>query len=197
MRINPYFEVNGNRFEIKQTRWLIAEYHKLQDQNETSNADKASAMKAQNLANEVRKFAEKERDCWLKLCDEPTEENQRIYLMFKGMSDKAIEEYNNFVSNNDIITTARDQGVDILEKVVVKGLAEQYFGFNENLAKQTWEMFCETLSSQDLVDEWLVGMAQCLFGEEDEVEDNSFLAQMRKKNEERENNRKNGLRKKR
>ena len=117
--------------------------------------------------------------------------------MFKGMSDKAIEEYNNFVSNNDIITTARDQGVDILEKVAIKGLAEQYFGFNENLAKQTWEMFCETLSSQDLIDEWLVGMAQCLFGEEDEVEDNSFLAQMRKKNEERENNRKNGLRKKR
>ena len=115
--------------------------------------------------------------------------------MFKGMSDKAIDAYNTFVSKNNTVEIASKHSIDILEKIAIKALAEQYFNMNENLAKQTWETFVDEQESHDIVIEWLSAMAECLFAEEDEVEDNSFLSQMRKKKAEMEQNRKNAIKK--
>lgn len=197
-RINPYFELkDGNRYELKRTRWLIAEHRRLTEENPLPEEDKANAIKVSNLVADVKKFAEKESEMWEKLCDEPTEENQRIYLMFKGMSDKAIADYNAFVSTNNTLQTATEHSIKILEKVAILGLAEQYFNGNTNLAKQTWEMFVDEKDSQDKVAKWLNAMAECLFVEEEEEENDSFLAQKRKADMERENNRKNAFRKKR
>ena len=197
MRITPYFELNGNRYEFKRTRWLIAEYNRLNEENPLSDEDKANAIKASNLVADVKKFAEKEKECWEKLCEEPTEENQRVYLMFKGMSDKAIADYNAFVSTNNTLQTATKHSIDILEIVAIKALAEQYYNGNEALAKQTWELYVDEIEDHNKVAEWLNAMAECLFGEEDNEEDTGFLAQKRKADMERENNRKNALRKKR
>ena len=194
-RINPYFELNGNRYEIKRTRWLIAEYRRLNEENPLSDTDKANAIKASNLVADVKKFAEKERECWENLCENPTEDNQRIYLMFKGMSDKAIADYNEFVSTNNTLQTATEHSISILKMIVIKALAEQYFGMNEALATQTWVGFAETIGETKEA-EWLNAMAECLFVEEEE-EDTGFLAQKRKMDEERANNLKSAFRKKR
>jgi hypothetical protein len=196
-RINPYFELGGNRYEIKRTRWLIAEYRRLNEENPISDADKANAIKASNLIADVKRYSEKEKECWDALCENPTEENQRVYFIFKNMNDNAIALYNEFVATNNTLQNATKHNVDILEKIAIKGLAEQYFGRNENLAKQTWESFVDTIENHNTVAEWLNAMGQCLFVEEDEVDDGDFLSQMRKKNREAEDNRKNGLRKKR
>lgn len=194
-RINPYFELNGNRFEIKRTRWIIAEYRRLNEENPLSDTDKANAIKASNLVADVKKFAEKEKECWDKLCENPTEDNQRIYFMFKGMSDKAIADYNEFVSTNNTLQTATEHSISILKMIVIKALAEQYFGMNEALAKQTWEAYVETIDEPKEA-EWLNAMAECLFTDEEE-EDTGFLAQKRKMDEERANNLKSAIRKKR
>ena len=196
-KINPYFELNGDRYELKRTRWIIAEYRRMNEENPLSKEDKANAVKASNLVADVKKFAEKAEEYWEKLCEEPTEENQRIYLMFKTMSDKAVADYNEFVAHNDTLTTATKHNIDILERVAIKGLAEQYFNMNESLAKQTWEKFVDTVESHDIVAKWLYAMADCLFAEDDEEEENDFLSQKRRMDAERENNRKNALRKKR
>lgn len=197
MRITPYFELNGNRYEFKRTRYLIAEYRRLNEESPLSDEDRANAIKASNLVADAKKFAEKEKECWEKLCDEPTEENQRIYLMFKGMSDKAIADYNAFVTTNNTLQTATKQSIDILEKVAIKALEEQHFNGNSYLAKQTWEQFVDTIDDHNKVAEWLEAMAECLFGEDDTEEDTGFLAQKKKADMERENNRKSAIRKKR
>lgn len=196
MRITPYFELkNGNRYEFKKTRWLIAEHQRLNEESNISAEDKENAVKANNLVADAKKFSDKANECWEKLCAEPTEENQRIYFMFKNMSDKAIEDYNAFVAQNNTVAIASKHTYDILERIAIKALAEQYFSMNENIAKQTWEMFVDEQESHDVVIEWLSAMAECLFGEEDEVEDNSFLSQMRKKKAEQAENRKNAIKK--
>lgn len=197
MRITPYFELNGNRYEFKRTRWIIAEYRRLNEENPLPEEDRANAIKASNLVADVKKFAEKEKECWDKLCEDPTDENQRIYLMFKGMSDKAIADYNAFVSTNNTLQTATKHSIDILEKVAIKALAEQYYSGNEHLAKQTWEMFVEETDDHNKVAEWLNAMAECLFGDNDNEENTGFLSEKRKADMERENNRKSALRKKR
>ena len=198
MRINPFFELkDGNRYEIKRTRWLIAEYRRLNEESPLSDTDRANAIKASNLVADVKKFAEKENECWEKLCEEPTEENQRIYLMFKAMSDKAIADYNAFVTTNNTLQTATKHSIDILEMVAIKALAEQHFNNNMSLAKDTWEMFVDSVDDHEKVAQWLNAMAECLFGEDDDEEDTGFLAQKRKVDEEKANNRKSALRKKR
>jgi hypothetical protein len=196
MRITPYFELkNGNRYEFKKTRWLVAEHQRLNEELDISAEDKENAVKANNLVADAKKFSDKANECWEKLCAEPTEENQRIYFMFKNMSDKAVEDYNAFVAQNNTVAIASKHTYDILERIAIKALAEQYFSMNENIAKQTWEMFVDEQESHDVVIEWLSAMAECLFGEEDEVEDNSFLSQMRKKKAEQAENRRNAIKK--
>jgi hypothetical protein len=198
MRINPYFELDGNRYEIKRTRWLITEYKKLGEEMPLSAEDKANAITANNLVADAKKFADKANELWDKLCENPTPENKATYFMFKEMSDEAIAKYNEFIAKNDAVNISFKHSIDILEQTIIKGLAEQYFGFNENLAKQTWEMFVETQESHDDVAEWLMAAADSLFGEDDNEEDkDDFLSKKRKANMERENNRQNALRKKR
>ena len=197
MKLTPYFELNGNRYEFKRTRWLIAEYKRLGEESPLSADDKANAIKANNLVADAKQLAEKVKELWEKLCENPTPENRATYLMFKEMSDEAIEKYNDFITKNDAVNTSFKHSIDILEKVAIKALAEQYFGMNENLAKQTWEMYVDTLDDHDKVAEWLMAMADCLFNEDNDEEDTGFLAQKRKADMERENNRKSALRRKR
>jgi hypothetical protein len=197
-RINPYFELDGNHYEIKRTRWLINEYKKLGEENPLSAEDKANAITVNNLVADAKKFADKANEMWEKLCENPTPENKAHYLMFKEMSDDAIAKYNDFISKNNAVNNSFKYTIDILEKTIIKGLEEQYFNGNSNLAKQAWEMFVDSKESHDEVAEWLMAAADSLFGEEDNEEDkDDFLSKKRKADMERENNRKNALRKKR
>lgn len=195
--ITPFFEVSGNRYEIKKTRYLVAEYDKLRKEAPASAEDKENLSIAGNLVSDVRKFAEKEQEWWDIFCETPNEENKSTYLMFKELSDNAIKRYNEFVAQNNTLEDSYQRTVNILEKLAIKALAEQYFGFNEVAAKQTWEQFVDQAESHDYVANWLNAMAECLFAEDEEEEDNGFLAQKRKMDKERENARKSAVRKKR
>ena len=196
MKLTPYFDVDGTRYEIKKTRWLIAEYDRLNKENPATDEDKANALTAGNLISDVRRYAEQEKVRWGIFCKEPTEENEKAYLRFKALSDKAVADYNAFSLSNDVVEKAYNRNVDILERIAIKAIAEQYYDFNESIAKKTWDAFASKMNNNSELVEWLKAMAECLF-EEDEEENNDFLSQMRRKNEERENNRKNGIRKKR
>jgi hypothetical protein len=197
MKLTPYFELNGNRYEFKTTRWLIAEYERLGKEMEVSAEDKTNALTANNLMADAKRFAEKEKEMWEKLCENPTPENRATYSMFKEMSDEAIAKYNEFIAKTDTINSSFKRSIDILEKIAIKALAEQYFGFNEAIAKQTWEQFVDTMDDHNKVGEWLMAFGDCLFNNDEDEEDTGFLAQKRKADMERENNRKNALRKKR
>ena len=61
MKLTPYFELNGNRYEFKTTRWLIAEYEKLGKEMEVSAEDKTNALTANNLMADAKRFAEKRK----------------------------------------------------------------------------------------------------------------------------------------
>ena len=197
MKLLPYFELNGNRYEFKRTRWLIAEYEKLGREMALSPEDKADAMKANNLMADAKRFAEKESEMWERLCENPTPENRATYSMFKEMSDEAIAKYNEFIAKNDTVNTSFKRSIDILEKIAIKALAEQNLSFNEAAAKQTWEQFVDTMDDHNKIGEWLIAFGDCLFVDDDNEEDTGFLAQKRKMDEEKANNRKSALRKKR
>lgn len=180
-KITPFFTLDGVKYEIKKTRWLVAEYNRLNEESPLTDEDRADAIKASNLVADAQKFAEKEKEWWDKLCVEPTEENRNTYFMFKKMSDDAVSAYNEFVVTHNALQDASRHNINVLEQIAIKGIAEQYFHMNEAEATKIWEAFVDSQENHNIVGEWLTAMAQCLFMEEDEKEEgNDFLSQMRR-----------------
>jgi hypothetical protein len=135
MKITPFFEVNGKRYEIKKTRWLIAEHKRLAEESAISKEDKANAIKAQNLVSDAQKYTEKANEMWEELCENPTAENENRYFLFKRMADKAINDYNDFIAVTDSVENIAKNNIDILEIVAIKGISEQYFDLDEEKEK--------------------------------------------------------------
>lgn len=195
--ITPFFELNGQRYEIKKTRYLIAEYDKLSKENELSNEDKANAIKAQSLIEDVKKYANKTLELEEKYFETFDDEDERKYLKVKALYDKALATLAEFESETNSTSKLQKAGIDLLEKIAIKGLAEQYFELNEAKGTEVWEAFANTLESHEQIQEWLTYMADCLFNEEDEKEEtNSFLSQMRQRDREKSENRKKLINKK-
>lgn len=184
-KIIPYFEVNGQRYEIKRTRYLLAEYDKLGEQTDLSNEDKVNAVKTQNIIADIRKYAEREQELWEKFCETADDEDERKYLKFKELREKATREYADF---NDSATKLQKAGLDILENIVIKGIAEQYH-MDEASAEKIWCAYVDKVGKNKAA-EWLGYMSEALFNNDEEEEDNSFLSQMRKRAEQKATRRK-------
>lgn len=191
--IVPFFEVNGKRYEIKKTRWLLAEYDKLHEQSNLSNEDKENAIKMQSLVNDVQRYAEKVQELWETYTTTFDDVDEKKYLKVKALYDNALEALAHFELETNSGNTIQKAGIDALEKIAIKGLAEQYFNMDESKAKEIWVSYVEKIGNNKAI-EWLNAMSQCLFSEEEDVEENSFLAQMRKNAQEKANSRKAGLR---
>lgn len=192
-KIIPFFELNGQRYEIKPTRWLIAEYDKLGEESQLSNEDKANAIKAQSLIGDIRKYAEKTKELEEKFFETFDDNDERNYLKVKSLYERALDELTKLEVESGSTTKLQKAGIDLLEKIAIKGLAEQYFNFDEVKAQKVWENYVDTLANREIVVEWLTSMSECLFRSEEELEDNSFLSQMRKRAEQQAINRKNGI----
>lgn len=190
MNMTPYFEVNGQKFEIKKTRWLIAEYDKLQKESDLSAEDKENAVKAQGLLGDIQRYAEKTQELWEIFTETYDDEDERRYKKAKSLYDSAISELAKLEAETGSTMRLQKKGIDILEKIAIKGLAEQHFNMDESKAEVVWENFVEKIGNDQTV-EWLNYMAECLFNEEKEEDD--FLSQMRKKAQEKADNRNKGL----
>lgn len=191
----PNFKLNGQKYEIKPTRWLIAEYDKLGDETELSNEDKANSIKIQALSGDVNRYGEKVKELEEKYFETFDEEDERKYLKIKELYDKKLEELAKIEVESGSTKRLQKAGIDLLEKIAIKGLAEQYFNFDEVEAQKVWESYVDTLPNHEIVIEWLTSMSECLFRNEEELEENDFLSQMRARKEQQALKRKNGIKK--
>ena len=183
--ITPFFELDGTRYEIKRTRYLIAEYDKISEENDVSNEDKQNALKARSLLEDIQKYEKKKRELEEIFFDTLDDEDERKYLKVKALYDNAMNEFTALEIENNSISRLQKNVIDVLEKIAIKGLAEQHFHMNMDEATKLWERFVDSMDSHAKVGEWLTAMSDCLFADESEEEDNSFLAQKRKADEEK------------
>ena len=181
MKINPYFEVNGKKYEIIRTRFLESEYEKITQQSQLSVEQEslfADYIKLESEYNEIMgKFRDAKEDFFENVTDKDKKE---IYLAFKELSDEKYQEMKNFeiknpeFSINDIQNKAYENGV----KLLYVALQEQY-GLSEEQARFVWEDFVDHLGKKTSV-EWVMMMVQTLF-ERDEEDENPFLKQAKAK----------------
>ena len=160
------------------------------------NEDKANAIKGQTLSGGIQRYAEKVKELEEKYFETFDNEDERKYLKIKALYESKLDELTKLEVESGSTTKLQKAGIDLLEKIAIKGLAEQYFNFDEVKAQKVWENYVDTMPNHEVVIEWLSYMSECLFRNEEELEENSFLSQMRKKAEQQAINRKNGIKKK-
>lgn len=188
-KLLPFLEVNGQKHEIKPTRYLLVEYNKIGDEAGLSDKDKTNAIKAKSLLEDIQRYAEKVQELWERFTETYDDEDERRYLKAKSLHEKAVAEFTEFEVATESTTKLQKASVDALEKIAIKGLAEQHFGMDESKATAVWCQFVDELGKNNVV-EWLTAMAECLFSEEEKENDNSFLSQMRKSREMKQNRKK-------
>lgn len=204
MKLIPFFYLNKVRYEIKPTRYLALQYEKISEENSLSNDDKVNALKLQNMAVQVRELAEQLKALKEEYyADMTNKEAKAQYRACKEEYNEMFEELARFEAESGGLVKVQKAGIDALEQIAILGLAEQYYGYGKDeiyrredyeKGKEIWESFVDTIGI-DKASEWLVAMSENLFGEDEEEEENPFLAQVKAKRAERAENQKKGLKK--
>lgn len=192
MKLTPYFEIDKKRYEIKRTRYLMVQYEKIGENSGMSDEDKVNAVKLQNMATQVRELAERLRELKEKYYADMTDQKAKAqYKACKEEYTEAFEELARFEVASGGSAKLQKATIDTLERIAIIGLAEQHFSNDIDQATEVWCSWVDIVG-KDTASEWLIAMADSLFGADDEDE-NSFLAQMRAKQEQKAENKRKGL----
>lgn len=179
-KIIPYFELKDRTYEIKLTRYLLAEYEKEIAKNQLPKEDQAKATKSVTMTKRVTKFAEKLKELEDRYFETFDEEDKRKYLSMQKLYDEAYDALVEEEAENSMLQSTRKTMINILEQIAIKGLAEQYFNGDYEKGKDLWEKYVEVIGESEAV-EWLFAMKECLFVKDEKENKNSFLARMRAK----------------
>ena len=186
-RINPYFEVEGKKYEIIRTRALECEYNKIREENKISEEDEslfADYLKIVNDASEIEEKYTEAKDAYF---DEVLNKDKKAkYLAFKELYDEHHKEVRQFtIEHKELISNYQNKAYDNGVKILIFGLCEQC-KLTEEKAVEVWGKFVEHFGNS-VAKDWISAMTSELFGEDEE---NPFIKAQQAKMEQRYNQRK-------
>ena len=177
-KLLPYFSVDGKKYEIKATRYLLAEFDKLSKSTITDDETKVGLLKGQRVVEKLQEMAKKLRDARAEFeADVLNKELRDKYKIYDEMYDEAYNEFVLFEVKNNSITNGTKIVTDRVEAVLILALVEQH-GLTEEEAKKLWGDYSRSIGETQTA-EWLMFMHNELFTTE-ETED-PFLKQARAK----------------
>lgn len=189
-KLNPFFEVDGKKYEIIRTRALECEYEKIKERNKPEDEQLSLTNDYAKLMIEFEEISQKYALAKEEYFDDVlNKEKKEKYLAFKELSDNKYNEMKEFelgnknFSINKLEELAYKNGVELL----VYALVEQC-RVSEETAKSIWEDFVSHFGIIT-AKEWITAMIQTLFEREDE-EENPFLKAARAKAQQRMEQRK-------
>lgn len=182
-KLNPFFEVDGKKYEIIRTRAVECEYEKIRERNKLDDNQFSLTNDYAKLMLEYEEIMQKYADSRDRyMTDEGIlDENlEKVYNAYKKLADAKYDEIKKFeIENKDfslskIQDLAYSNGVELL----VFALNEQC-NITKEEAKSVWEKFVAHFG-RDVSQQWIDAMIQTLF-EKDEEEENPFLKQAKAK----------------
>lgn len=191
-RITPFFEVGGKRYEIKRTRYVLAEFDKRKEEISLSADDEKEYVKEQDKNKQLEKLAQRKEELYEKYLDTFDDVDKEKY-------DKACVAYDTLI--NEISTMSNVSGkyhkriVDLGEQLIIASLQWDENGKTIRTwdeAEKIWKSYVEQVGNNASV-ELVAYTTQYLVGG-DEEEQNPFVMQARAKAEQNLQ-RKQGLKK--
>lgn len=182
MKINPYFEVEGKKYEIERNRAIECQFEKIREQNKLDDDKLSLVTDYKKLVNEYQEILEKYEDVKNDYFDNVLDKDKKEkYKAFKELSDEKFNELKEFelknknLSLDELRNLTYKNGVELL----VYALSEKY-KISQDEAKNIWEKFVEHFGIET-AKEWIELMIQTLFEKDDEEEENPFLKQAKAK----------------
>lgn len=187
-RINPYFEVEGKKYEIMRTRALECEYEKVREENKISEEDESLFTDYMKMINDATEIEEKYEVAKNAYFDDILDKDKKAkYLAFKELYDEHHKEIRQFaIEHKKMLSNTQDRAYENGVSVLIFGLCEQC-KIDEEKAREVWGKFVEHFG-ESVARDWISAMTSALFGEEDE--ENPFIKAQQAKMEQRYNQRK-------
>ena len=178
-RLNPFFEVEGQTYEIVRTRAVECEYDKIRQRNEVDENEVRYATDYTKLVNEYAEILERYENARNEFFDDVlNEEKEKVYNAFKKLSDIKYQEVQEFeLKNKDFsLEKLQDKAYKNGVELLVYALStNKDYSLSAQQARNVWGKFEEHFGL-DYAKNWITAMIRVLF-ESDEEEQDPFLKQ--------------------
>lgn len=187
-KLNPFFEVDGKKYEIKRTRAVECQYDKIREQNKLDDEQVSVTNDYAKLAVEYEEILTKyaqAKEAYM--CDEGIlDENlKKKYLAYKELADSKYAEVKEFELKNKNFSLAEVEDIAYKNGVELLVFAlEEQCGVTKDEAISLWDGFVDQLGI-NTAKEWITLMIQTLFEREDEEDQNPFMRQARAKQQQK------------
>ena len=117
--IIPFFEVDGQRYEIKRNRYLQAEFDKLKGEIKITDEEQIALAKEEDFTNRLEKLTNRKNELYEKYLETFAPEDEEMY-------NKACIAYDKFVEQEgkgeSVVAKQRKQMLDMIARKLYKDL---------------------------------------------------------------------------
>lgn len=189
--IKPSFNVNGKNYEFIFTRYLQLEYQKIADEKKHDSQYQKEIAEYTRLQEEFETLQKRYSTARSEFLDNPLDSDKKaVYIAIKEVYEASYKEFVEYTSTHNAPNEADKYVVDMLEKLVLLALEEQYKLSGEE-AEKVWCSFVDE-NGQNTAMEFLAYLGKVWLTDIDEDPENPFIKAMRTKAEQADN-RKAGL----
>lgn len=194
MKLSPYFEVNGHRYEIRRSRYLMCELEKIRESSKIEDNAGQQLIKLQDKVEQLDKLKRRVDELYDKYLETFSEDDEKRYQQAQVAYDKLFDEVSPSLGKDGLLTRINKAGVDNAEKLVIIALQRDEKGEIRHSKEEAEKIWCSWVDEvgEVVAREWLDAFIEHITGNDEREDDNSFLAQAKAKAEQAEN-RRNGL----
>ncbi len=187
----PLFEVNGQRYEIIRTRYLIAEYEKRKKELSMSEEDEIEYQKEKEKQEALQRLAERKDELWETYLETFEESDKAKYKLACSAYDELVDE---IAKSKNVLGTQLQRILDIMEQLIITSLQWDMNGNTIRTAEEANAIWCSYVDEVGTVNakEFVGYTANYIVGGGEE--ENPFVAKAKAKAE-AEMQRKAGFRK--
>jgi hypothetical protein len=179
----PFFEVNGNKYEIKRNRYLQAEFDEIKKGLEMSDEEQVAYAKEKEFDDRLKKLRTRKDELYAKYLETFDEADEEMYRKAALAFDRLIEE----AATIESISGKQSQKmIDAGEQLIIKALQIDKDGKtirSEEEANSIWSDFVDEFGKVNTI-EFVVFTVNYIIGGDEDME-NPFITQAKAKAEQK------------
>lgn len=181
----PFFELEGQRYEIKRNRYLQAEFNDLKAEMQMTEDEQIAYAKETDFQNRLEKLLKRKEELYEKYLETFDEKDEEIYNKACIAYDKFIEENGKIQS---IASKQQKKMVDIGEKLIIKSLQINEKGEKIRTSEEATDIWCNFVDDigEYVAMEFIAFTLNYIVGTDEDAE-NPFLTQAKAKVEQKAN----------
>ncbi len=183
--ITPYFEINGQRYEIKRNRYLMAEFDKLKSEIVITDDDQIAIAKEEEFANRLEKLTNRKAELYDKYLETFDPEDEELYNKACSAYDKFLEQEG---KGESVVAKQNKKMLDMGEKLIIKALMLNEKGEITRKYEEAEGIWCELVNEygQYSATQFVAFTLNYIMGADEEIE-NPFMTQAKAKAEQKAN----------